>query len=592
MGWLLSLLLAVSPGLPGYTWPAPDSRAPIRAVVSNGRLTVDIDGTGRLAGLRWPSLGYWEHIDSRPEEGAEGAPWGNGYWVIVSGGQPECFDSAAWTITHAVSATEEATTEYRERDGTRRAVQQLRVSPAGDLLTIDLELYHFGPDCRVYWYQAFSPATSVIRGTTVPYNDILPGTGFATYYDDTADILVQFRPDGADRDSWQMAREFAARGGLSTDRPRFGPGVYLGTFAPGGLESGFCAPAPGEISRLLEGSRPGTAAHFVSGRACGLLGVGLHPGAGGGARATICVGAAMDGPSLYELRRRRIQAHGVDEAPGRPAGPGPATGPARDLLACQDADTGAVVRGLVGRPPMTHAAVFDSIWASAALDRLGYRDRAGRALAFHIRSVRAAFLPEGPPGSLPAYLHLNDEPATNVNGANPATTAWLLAGMWRHTAVTMERVAPAWEGPLLDCGDFLARAPEAGGVLAGVLSPDSLSLAQLQLHYLGLLSAKSLLESLGRDEPAPWQGRREELYARIRFRQLNGGEGGDSGWIDRWVRALPEGAVGDEAPWQILQTDAPHATKQLRDFAQGPLGVHPDTPRALDAALNILFAAE
>lgn len=141
-----------------------------------------------------------------------------------------------------------------------------------------------------------------------------------------------------------------------------------------------------------------------------------------------------------------------------------------------------------------------------------------------------------------------------------------------------------WEDVLRQGGDFLARAPVVGAVLSGTMKPMAASLAELETHYLGLVSARLLLEELGETEPTHWQQRREETYARIRFRQLDGVEEEASRWLDAWVRHLPEGAKGESGAWDVLvlpQGGPVRLPAALTGIATG-------VPVSLRAALTLL----
>ncbi|MCF6287106.1 MAG: hypothetical protein L3K26_18260, partial [Candidatus Hydrogenedentes bacterium] len=244
---------------------------------------------------------------------------------------------------------------------------------------------------------------------------------------------------------------------------------------------------------------------------------------------------------------------------------------------------------------LAHAALFDSVWACAALDKQGYGSEAERVLRFHLDTMRTAFMPSGPPGSLPAYVHTTGVPARFLDSANPASTAWLLAALWRHSVSLPPEQALKFldtcKNSILDGGDFLARAPVVGEVLSGTMKPGAASLTTLQTHYLGLVSGQSIMARLGQNEPGAWQSRREEVYARIRFRQLDEKRVQDpeSPWLAYWVSTLPEAAPSENTPWQVLLSDkSPTAAELLESVPSAGPAVNQGIPVALRAALAIL----
>ena len=246
------------------------------------------------------------------------------------------------------------------------------------------------------------------------------------------------------------------------------------------------------------------------------------------------------------------------------------------------------MRAPISYPALAYATVFNTAWATAALDSMGFAVLGQRALEFHRTTVRTTYGGDGLPGSLPASVHSTGQIADFLDGANPSSTAWLLAALWRHVAELDPTAAEAqlkdWDDALRLGGDYLARAPVVGAVLSGTMNPTAASLADLQTHYLGLVSARLLLERQGEREPTHWQQRREETYARIRFRQLDGAEDAGSRWLDVWVRHLPEGARVPAEVWEILQLTEEAPVSLPTALQRIPAGV----PVSMRAALTVL----
>jgi len=589
MAWLLAVLVAVSPDLDGYAWPHRSAAAPIRAITGNGQLTAGIDGAGHLAQLRWPGLGHGDHLHYRAEdERTAGAGW-----VFTDGGGAFAFGHGQWAIRHEMEPGGTLVTHYAELAGPRRATQRLHVAKDADLAAVELVLEGFSPELRCYWYQQLAPSTATAGGLPDGYARLSHLRSFATYADADIGMIVQFRPEKITRSDVARARRLAASGAADAAGRDFGDGVYWGTFSPTGASGVHCAP-PGTPLEALLAEDPGP--RWVAGEARAALRLDPEYLAEERQRFVLCL-AVADSDAALRAHAAVVAKGGLPEAATFPPHI-PLDDARREalaaLLACVDENTGAAVRAPVSLPPLAHAAIFDSAWAAAALDDAGYHGVAAGILRFHLATVRETFGPAGAPGSLPAYVHTTGQPARFLDSANPAATAWLLAAIWRHVAVApAEETGPllmARENTLVDCGDFLARAPVVGGVLAGTLAPQAAPLATLQTHYLGLISARSILAHLGQEEPGHWRSRREEAYARIRFRQLDESRSGDgeSPWLARWVAALPASAISDDGAWEVLRPAGALDAGDVLLPDGGSQGLSPDVPVALHAALASL----
>lgn len=600
MAWLLGLLLSVAPDLAGYPLPARDSDASVQFVLSNGRLTAGIDAEGRIAELRWPTVGYWDHLAYALEEG--GRVSGGAHWALLArGGALQAPDTNRWSISHQQPEPGVLVTRYIDRSGAGRVTQRVYIPDAMDILVITLDLEDFSEPPRCLWYQHLAPSTSHVTGMADGYNRILQSGGFAAYYDPEAGMLSQFRPAMPAHEDWANARELAAGNAPPGSWRDFDEGVYWGVFSPTGVNGGVCASTRAPVAQLAQ-SLEATTRSARAGPSHGLVELAMEAVADDHTRASVALAVAATGTELQRLREAILQ-QGIpatlppspDVAPAEPSGDALA-----DLLACVDEETGSIVRAPVANPALNHVAIFDTAWATAALDRWEYHTQSEQALVFHLETVRTTHGPAGLPGSLPAYVFTTKAPARFEDSANPAATAWLLAAVWRHYATqapeTGRDFLEAWAPVLMDAGDFLARAPDVGGVLAGVLKPEAASMALLQTHYLGLVSARGIVAALDRNEPGHWRSRREETYARMRFRQLDESRPDDreSPWLHYWVECLPEAARSSDGAWAILQ--APEATPGdallTTSASSAALPLHPAVPWALEASLELLAAPE
>jgi len=573
MKWWLALLS-------GLMWVNGGAATPLEVVevTGNGRITAGLDATGRLTQLRWPTLGYWEHM---------GAPAGAGWW-LVDGAECLPFTADDWHITQRRNTDGSVTTVYAAREDGRRATQHLSVLRDADVVVVQLVLEEFSTGARIFWSQHMMPSTHLVNGVPDGYHRFPQSTGFVTAFDPVDGTLLSFRPQAPGKEDWRRARRLAASVRSSTAWSSFNEGAYWGTFSPAGLRSGYCV--TGDDGRpVIASPGAGQTLPAVVGAAHGILEPLVETTAAGTQQFTLCLAVASSEPALQALRTRLLEK-GVPNRPTPQAATddASATYTLSSLLACVDPSSGSILRAPISTPALAHASVFNTAWTTAALDRFGYTIPAQRALEFHRETVQRTYGADGMPGSLPAFVHSTGQSADFQDRANPSSTAWLLAALWRHVAGLEPEMANAllkeWEDVLRQGGDFLARAPVVGAVLSGTMKPIAASLAELETHYLGLVSARLLLEELGETEPTHWQQRREETYARIRFRQLDGVEEEASRWLDAWVRHLPDEAKAESGVWDVLklpQEGPVRLPAALRGIATG-------VPVSLRAALTLL----
>ncbi len=550
MVWLVALGMALAAVVPSS--PIPDEAPTIYALAGNHRLTAGIDTSGNLVQLRWPTLGYWSHMVG---------PDSSAHWLFVEGATVYSFADGGWDISQRLEPEGTLVTRFDEQDGARWAEQRLYVAEGADVLVVELDWAGFDKDTQCFWYQALNPTTRLVPGVPESVVNKHGRPGFAAYFDDTDGMLVQFRPRAAGHKDWEQAHRLARGHAPSIAWSVFGDGVYWGTFSPGGAQDGWFAPSREQLTETLTGASSLRERRLV-GDCFAVLQPRIDEATVGTRRASVYLAVAASGQGLQELRRAMD-----DDGEGRPASTRPDADVATAspvppslaaLLACVDQDSGAIVRAPLSYPALAHASIFDSSWAIAALDDYGFHGPAEGALQFHINTLRSDFSPDGLPGSLPAAVFTNGEAAQVLDRANPESSAWLLAATWRHAATMESEMARRFlefnEARIRDCGDFLARAPVVGGVLSGLLKPGAATSATLQTHYLGLVSAQSIMSFLEKEEPGAWRSRREETYARIRFRQLNPGRVNDreSPWLAYWVTMLPTKAKSNEQAWQVL----------------------------------------
>lgn len=572
---------------------------PIAYVTGNGGLTAGIDAHGGLVQLRWPGPGGLDHV-------AAPAPAGRGTgWYILEGTTWLPLGGAGWSVRSGYTGSDSLvlSTHFEAENESRLAVQRVFVWPERDVLAVTLRLTGFDPDTRVAWYQNLAPSTRQVTGYPPVQGRADHFNDFAAWYDADAAVLVHFRPDQPGRADWDRARALAGDSGARPDWPAFGPGAYFTTVSPQPVLAAAAAPVSTPVvARDLD---KGTPPHAAAGRVHAWLELQPAP-LGPALEAAVLVGAGETGEAsrASALAARETGAPALRLA-AEEMGPtwlkgarAAARDPAHartvlDLLLCIDQASGAVLRAPLADPPEAYAAVFDTAWASAALDGLGYTGAAARALQFHLDTVRGPAGDGLPAGSLPATATVAGNPARYAGNADPEAAAWLLAACWRHAqmrppAAGEDYLAGVW--PVLQrSAVYLAREPRAGRALSSGQPAPDVPLALLKTHYLGLECARRIAERLGEAEPGVCADRREEIYSRIRFRVLNGEGGADAGtpWISWWVGQLAGLGEAAASGWDVIA--GPEQVPPLGTDAAGlDWGGRATVPRALPQAIQCL----
>lgn len=609
----LALLAGISGLAVAVAAPAgsPPVAPVIQCVTGNGHLTAGIDGLGRLAEMRWPDPGSPDQVAYRVPRGAHREESQGAGWAFLVDGQWASFEASGWEIRHGYAAVDSLiiTTHFEEKGGSRSALQRVMVSPGKDVLAVHLRLNGFGSDTRLFWYQNLAPANRIVAGMPDFNSEHGEFNDFAACYDGVAHLLTHFRPDAPGRDDWAKARALANGSPKEEAWAEFGPGSYFCTASPNAIVSAGVAEEsvplwePGAMGALGVGLSAVGRVHVIAELApdavAGGLEVAVFIGAGTAypEARSLAAGARDGGFASLLAEAARL---GPDWLRGiRPDAEAPVdTRCVLDLLLCVDQGSGAVLRSPVSFPSLAYVSVFDTVWATAALDWLGYTDTAGRALDFLLRAVRADGEGGLPAGSLPAALFTTGAPASMAGAADPESAAWLIAACWRHALALPAGprgayLESAWPA-LARCADYLAREPEVGGVLAGAGPAGAAPLATLETHYLGLECIGRMQVLLERTEPGQWADRRNELYHWILFRRLNGAERPAAGepWIAWWLEGLDDtGAAGGAGLEALRDAALPSYLDPATQEPAVPPGCGPMAPYALRAAFRCLKLA-
>ena len=384
MIWAVCLLLTVAPDLSPYASPPVSEEARIIRITGNDRVTLGIDTQGSLAQLRWPSRGFSDHLNYNFD--ASPAAAGGARWVFQDESGFYQFQADTWHVTHSVDSAGALVSHFEEREGDRSAVQRVYVASDRDVVVVELEFEGFSPTLRCFWNQRLSPSFLPVPGLPSAYVEFQRTQGFGTYYDLEDDMVVQFRPWDPGHEAWEHVRRLARENTSSAAWSVFGNGAYWGIFSPHGTMRRYCGPPSTSIESLL---KMGSDAQGNSVAGPGQVLIEPTPqGLSNNRRgAIVCIAVAPSNGRLRELRRT-VREDALPTAAEFPRRIDPTHDESvRALLACIDGPSGGVVRAPITYPPIAYARVFDSAWASAALDDQGLSVLATRVLDFHLEGA-------------------------------------------------------------------------------------------------------------------------------------------------------------------------------------------------------------
>jgi len=595
---------------PPGVWERLYGTSNVTAVSGNRGLTAGVDAHGRLDSLRWPSPGYNDQLESRPEVSTRGA-----FWAVRVADRLYRMDGPPWgqAQRHGADNSTVIITEGEDEDGIR-VEQTLFVHAERDLLVAHVCVTGTQHPPTILWFQNLAPCTRKLEG--VPIADwLLDGTNdFAVYYDEKDQTFYHFRPDTVDRATWERARYLADKPAAPWSWRVFGEGVWAALGSDRSVETFDCI---GEASEEDTGALLGRPSASAPCRVAMELRPAVHAG---GHEATIYLAfarthalaqetVAFAREQGYDGLRGGTEAywrawltsaalsleHDPDESLRRRA--------LLTLAQCTDRETGSVVASPVTGPPLALVTPRASAWASFLYDVAGYPEEAGAALRFLGSHVRSTETPVAPRGSIPAALYADGMRAAPESVVDVDGAGWWISACLRHIETLdvsrrAEFASDVWPG-VFGAADFLTN-----WVLMPTGEPypayqadhlrDGQSVGTLFLARLGIESAVKLAAA-GQDAvPRTWREALTEFEARIRFRAINQGDVPDDAWaldplLPTWLRGL---LPGQDRIWnaRVRHHDAVYS---LRDIA-GPetlarLGQEVE-PTAVGAALRYLAA--
>ena len=577
--------------------------------LGNGGLTVTFSATGRIAGVHWPSPGYFDQLSYALCAGEQGS-------LSVPEGQGLC-----WAARTGETFTWELDDDFERCLQDRPAVARMSPSPAGpqpacivggggktgtpsffvhgerDILVARFEPVGGASPEKLYWCANFTPCTRLIPESPTADSLFDYANDFAVFTPDQGRTIVHFRPEKPRSTDWDDARTLASHGGEAPGWRDFDEGVWLAQ-SPAepatGFQCGVSGTASSAFAQVKAGALDGQTA--AVGDCDSAFEFTCASPANGGAAAPITVyiafGSTYDAAAenLDYARERGYDAllrEAADYWNGRLSPSGPQAQPHERLLevllTCLDRETGALVRMPLASPPLHVDVPRTGVMGAYALSIAGRHDLVRKRIDFYLNALRTQNTPGCPAGSLPAGLYANGGEAVPRLILDVEAVAWLLWLCERHAAALPpeDRAAfidAAW--PRLElAAEFLSGwFDPRTGLPRTAFNPQTLRDGQspelaVRAH-MGLVSALSLAASKG-EERAEWRKRARDLETLIRARYI----GPDGFWqVDR-----------PERFWNIPLAPASHPRWQdTLDAALDSLATGNVSP---DRASEIIFAA-
>ena len=517
-------------------------RMPLATVAGNGRLTVGVDSSGRIAVCRWPTPSYNDHLsyDVDRDSGAPTTPAPGLRWGVRSG------DTVQWLDSHdsrpvqgyAEDSPVEMVTRMKAPANGAEYIQTLLVHPTDDVLLIRLTAADSDSVEDVYWQANFTPCTRILPEAPLGDWGALDRTNdFATVIAASPLTVLHFRPQAPSRADHARARQLASERALLRDwGSAFGPGVWIAYTVLDGSGSAIVRDETSVPSGIADETSPQaeTSAAYV-GRGVSIA--KLTPQHESDS-VTVLVAFGEDAAratGLLNRYRATSYAETRDTAVAhwratyaRARVPLELDRETRQLLqrclwllhTFTDRDTGAGVRSPSTQPSLARDWPRLGATMIHALDLVGYHEIAEKRLGFYAGLVRTERKPGQPAGSLPAAVYTNGRPAAPHTILDSAAAGGFLWASTNHaTYVAEERrhdlLTSLWPSVLL-AGDFLSRWTDSQrGRPFHSFDPsvghDRRTRSQLLDTHRALASALAVAEQLEVEPPASWTRRKRDL---------------------------------------------------------------------------------
>ncbi len=528
------------------------------AMVSGfGRLTVGVNGRGRISLCKWPTPGYDDQLTYRtrtPDAPALGVEPGDGLlWGIRLDGELVWMNDPRWEIYQHYDAPSNSimVTEARWPDSPVVVTQRVSVLPLRDVFVTELAVSGLALRPQVYWYANFTPCTRHIP--EIPAADSLLDdlNDFAAFSDPDEGLVVHFRPEKPSRADWERAMGLAEAVAGTDEWRTFNDGVWMGYRGGEGLQAVHCGSGdvtPSQAVGFLpdaEGPRASASgqtysvAEVIPKREGDLYMASILAGFGKNyqeLRGLLDdVAGASPGRLFHEIA---LFQGGVTESTEYPGALGYRAleymWRAQVIVhAARDAGTGSFVRSPAIQPPLARDWPKHGAWIVYAMDLSGDLDIAEMQLRFYLNNIRTEYARGKPIGSLPASMYTDGVEASPHFIVDDEAVAWLLWALKEHSAFLPEArraefLELIWERVAL-CADFLADWKDSRRG-APLWSADPINLRDTKTRErlfaakLGLDSAIGIAEEIERTPPKLWtdrQGHVDNLVRGIVLDQKN-----------------------------------------------------------------------
>ncbi|MDK1021859.1 MAG: hypothetical protein QGD90_09520 [Candidatus Hydrogenedentes bacterium] len=520
------------------------------AMVSGlGRLTVGVNGRGRISLCKWPTPGYNDQLTYRTrtrDAPALGVEPGHGIlWGIRLDGELVWMNDPRWEVYQHYDAPSNSimVTEARWPNSSIAVTQRVSVLPLRDVLVTELAVSGLALLPQIYWYANFTPCTRHIPEIPVADSLLDALNDFAAFSDPDEGLVVHFRPEKPSKEDWERAKRLTQDAATPGQWRTFKDGTWIGYRGSQGLRKVHCGSGvvtPSQAVGLLPDTtgRPSSA----SGQTYSVVEI-VPKRESDRYIASVVVGFGKNyqqlkdllddvaetdaGESFHEIaqfHRRIIDSTVYPDALGQRALEY-SWRAQLTLLAARDVNTGSFVRSPAIQPPLARDWPKHGAWIVHAMDLAGDLDIAEMQLKFYLNNIRTEYARGKPIGSLPASTYTDGMEASPHFIVDDEAVAWLLWALKEHSAFLPdarrdEFLESIWEQVVL-CADFLAAWKDSrrGAPLWAddpITFRDPTTRERLFAAKLGLDSAISIADEIGRAPAKLWTDRQRQVDNLVR----------------------------------------------------------------------------
>lgn len=500
--------------------------ATAQRLLGNGNLAVHFSPSGAMDSLLWPGVGGAQQLHQNsphffadnPRSIISDAQWGIAHEREITW-QQNNLNGVFWDQMPGYLFCRSTTT-------TDNPTREFFVLPvAQNAVAIRLEIFSGDNTPKFYWFQDFSPVTK--QDNLANYFTL--SRDFAAFYDEAKNTLYQFRPDAPASLDRDRAIKFAEEQATPEKWSGFGNGAWIATRSTEKITACRIVTKPFDES-ILSAEYMGQSSTSAYGDVAAFLEIeAQHPATSlSAATVYIAVGKSMQdvdqtldkvtahpfdqlinvAENEWQVRTENLIPDHFTDSTHRKL-----YSDALDFLHyATDYMTGAVVHApnAGGALYAANASVWptDVAWITEAFLALGKTENAERLLDFYLRDT---------------YI-----PPTAM--IQPESDAHLLMALWRYSEALPPEEQVAYLEKVSDVVQrssfFLAQMFNANtDEIAPSFQPDLLRDARsnktLAHVYLGLLSARKLLDLQGESEPAHLADSIRACESQIRFSLLN-----------------------------------------------------------------------